>query len=248
MAFVHGKNARVLLNGADASYWLRSVQWNQQSDVAETTAFGTTAKTYLSGMSGFTMGMGGMFEDTATTGFDAVVSPLLGSGTLNNVAMAPNGFTIGRPAWAVSGAITSYDVQGGVGDIVQASVNVQGSDRVSRGVSLRDNTATSVAATTSEASVNNAAATTTGYVAYLFVTGVPTSGTTPSVTVTVEHSTNNSSWSSLTSFAAVTTTVGSERKTATGTVNQYLRATATVTGSAIVGGWSYSVVFIRLPF
>lgn len=256
MAFLHGKNTKVLLNGVDASSWLRSAQWTEQADVAETSAFGTQAKTFVVGMTGFQMQLGGMYEDTATTGFDATINPLVGNETLNNLAIAPAGFARGNAAWATSGAITSYDAQSSVGDMVMAGVNVQGSDKVSRGISLRDHTGAAVTTTTTETAYDagasiGAGGTAFGYVAYLFVTGVPTAGTSPSMTVTIEHSTDNFSASvvSLASFTAATTSVTSQRLSSnSATVYRYLRAKATVTGTGITGGWSYAVVFIRNPF
>ncbi len=55
------------------------------------------------------------------------------------------------------------------------------------------------------------------------------SGTSPSMTVAVEHSGDGSTWTSLGSFAARTTT-GSERKVFTG-LDRYVRCTWAVSGT-----------------
>jgi hypothetical protein len=74
-------------------------------------------------------------------------------------------------------------------------------------------------------------ATTTGGVGQLHVLAFD-GGTSPSVTVTIEHSPDGSSWTNLVSFQAQSA-VGSQRITlpSTTTINQYVQATWTATGS-----------------
>jgi len=74
-------------------------------------------------------------------------------------------------------------------------------------------------------------ATTTGGVGQLHVWTID-GGTSPSVTVTVEHSPDNSTWTPLISFNAMTG-VGSQRITlpSTTTINEYVQATWTLSGS-----------------
>lgn len=67
-----------------------------------------------------------------------------------------------------------------------------------------------------------------GAQAYLQVTQV----TGTSVTVTVQHSPDNSTWSTLAVFTAVTAAPATQRLTASGTVGRYLRAITTGTFSA----------------
>lgn len=67
-----------------------------------------------------------------------------------------------------------------------------------------------------------------GAQAYLQVTQV----TGTSVTVTVQHSPDNSTWSTLAVFTAVTAAPATQRLTASGTVGRYLRAISTGTFSA----------------
>jgi hypothetical protein len=55
------------------------------------------------------------------------------------------------------------------------------------------------------------------------------SGTTPSLTVVIEHSADNSTWVTHTSFAAKTTT-GTERKVISA-LDRYVRATWTISGT-----------------
>mgnify|MGYP003338402460 FL=1 len=251
MPFVHGKNVRVLIDGADASGYLKQVQWNNTGDVAETSAFGTSAKTYVPGLTNFTMSLSGMFENTATTGFDAVASAAVGSSTNNNIGIAPNGFARGNVAWAASALVTSYDVQGSVGDMVAATMAAQGSDVVESGLSLKNYTDAALNTTTTETYVDMGAVI-NSWTAYLFVTSAaPTGGTSPTVTVSITGSNaSGGTYTTLTggTFAGVTTSIGSQRLAGSiaSSTTRYVKAVATVTGTPTGGGWQYALVFARI--
>lgn len=105
------------------------------------------------------------------------------------------------------------------------------------GVLLADATIT---ANGNQSSVDNAAGTTAGGVGFLHILDVSSGD---AITVKVQHSTDNSSWSDLLTFALTGSTVGSERKEVSGTVNRYIRASYTVTGSSI--SFPIAVAFCR---
>jgi hypothetical protein len=81
----------------------------------------------------------------------------------------------------------------------------------------------------SESSKDDSSSSSNGIAAYLQMIDI-NSGTP---TITIEHSANNSSWSTLLSFTAVANgnEPSAERVTASGTVNRYLRITSTGTFS-----------------
>jgi len=83
-------------------------------------------------------------------------------------------------------------------------------------------------ATGNSTSQDNGASSSSGALAHLHITAV--SGTTPSMTVTIEHSTNDSTWSTLGSFSPATA-IGSQILTVSGTVNRYVRAAYTISGT-----------------
>lgn len=128
------------------------------------------------------------------------------------------GTSLGSPAASMIGKQTNYDgTRADDGDFkfqVSAQSNAYGIEwgrLLTAG--LRNDTAG-----TSGSSVDDSAGTSNGLQAYLHVTGF--AGT--DVTVTIQHSTDNSTWSNLVSFTAATA-VGTERVTVAGTVNRYLR-------------------------
>lgn len=84
--------------------------------------------------------------------------------------------------------------------------------------------ATERAATVSLSSVDNGAASTAGWTVFLHV--MSSGG---DWAIKIEHSTDGSAWSDLTTFTADGSTATSEHKGGSGTVNQYTRATLTRT-------------------
>ena len=89
--------------------------------------------------------------------------------------------------------------------------------------------ATSLAATTEAASVDNGAGSTNGAHANLHVP--VTSG--GEWEFTIEHSPDDSAWATLITFAADGSAIASERQSVSGAVDQYVRAVATRTGGTV---------------
>ncbi len=137
--FRHGKNTYFALGSAgtestlvNLSTYLMQVQFPRPIDVAETSTFGTTAKTYVVGLYGSTISFTGRWEPTV----DAQLAGLLGNSTAVSFEYGPGGNTAAQtPAlvkYTGSGFLTSYDVQGAVGDMVGFSVQMQISGAVTR--------------------------------------------------------------------------------------------------------------------
>lgn len=82
---------------------------------------------------------------------------------------------------------------------------------------------------TTGSSVDNGASTPNGGAAFLHVLQAAASDT---YSIVVEHSTDNSAWSTLTTFTLNASQINSERKAVSGTINRYTRYKATRTGSA----------------
>jgi hypothetical protein len=131
---------------------------------------------------------------------------------------------------AVSARESSYSAAASVADAVSFAASWMAEGQVDVGVALRDLTAAS--ATGNGSSVDNAASSANGAVGVLHVTANSSDGAT---TVKIQHSTDNSTWADLLTFAVVGAgTKTAERVAVTGTVNRYVRATWTLAGSASV--------------
>lgn len=139
--------------------------------------------------------------------------------------------SIGDPAYVLRGIQIegTVSIQGGV-----ASINANFLPKNSYGegnpFGVILSPETSLSATTNQTSVDGLAASTTGYTCNLHV--VASSGGT--WVLKVEHSTDNSSWSTLFTFAANGSAITSETQSASsGTINRYLRFVATRTSGTL---------------
>jgi hypothetical protein len=224
--FAHGKNVNVFVNEYDFSTYFNDVSATTSVETAEVSAFGSNAKEYIVGLLDGTVSLSGMFDGTAT-GTDVVFSAVLGSTTKQNVIVAPSGHSNGASAIVLEADDTSYEVSGAVADVVQTSAEFQSSDGVEHGKILSSGTA--ISSTGSGTSVDNAASSANGGVGFV---SVPTNTRNGNITVKVQQSADNSTFTDLITFTVVTSTQKTfERVEVTGTVARYLRVNYTVAGS-----------------
>jgi hypothetical protein len=224
--FRHGKNVRIFVDEYDFSTYFNDMSVATTVDTAETSAFGTDAKSYIVGHTDGTISLGGMFEGTASTGTDQHFDQaLLGNEQL--VVIAPEGHALGNRAVAMKSEQTSYEVSSPIGDVVQASVEFQADEGVGHGVLLSSGLA--ISASGNGTGVNNGASTSNGGYGFL---SVPVNTRDGNITVKIQASADNSTFADLITFTVVSgSSLTSERISVTGTVNQYLRVNYTVAGS-----------------
>lgn len=240
MAFIHGKSAFVLQNEFDLSSFFNDVSLNRSVETAETTSFGSSAKSYITGLIDGTISLSGMFDGSANA-IDAEMTDVLGSNDGAVISISVQGITtIGTRMISATGKLTSYEVTAPVGDVVSANAEFQADDGVGNAVSL--SALAAITTTTTTTSVDNGASSANGGFATLHVTA----NTMNAATVCkVQHSSDNSTFVDLQVFTSVpTATVTAERiKVANGTtVNRYLRTVATPAGA---GSFTYHINFAR---
>ena len=127
------------------------------------------------------------------------------------------------------GRATTRESSRGIVDIT-----IQGDGRYDQGVSLAD--LEEVVAGANGSTHTDAAGTTNGGIATLHVTAC-----TGTLTVKIQHSTNNSTWSDLATFTAATAATSERIIVAPATtVNRYLRASWTLTGSGAAATFTTS--------
>jgi len=236
--FAHGKNVNVFVNEFDFSTYFNDVSASSTVETSEVSAFGSSAKEYIVGLQDGTVSLSGMFDGT-TTGTDVFFSTALGSTTKVNVIVAPSGHSNGANAIVLESDDTSYEVSGAVSDVVQTSAEFQSSDGVEHGKILSSGSA--VTATGSGTSVDNTASSLNGGVGFV---SVPTNTRNGNITVKVQQSADNSTFTDLITFTVVTSTQKTfQRVEVTGTVARYLRVNYTVAGST--GSATPVVAFAR---
>lgn len=234
--FTHGSAAKLFWHLVDVTTFFKSATVDASKDTAETSAFGSTAKSYIGGLQDGTISAEGMFEATATSGEHAALSAAL-SAAEPIIVFLPEGDTVGKAGDAITGPQTAYTITSAVDDVNQVSADAQASHGVERVISLKAMGSQS-AGTTNQASVDNAASSATGLAGFVVVPSV----TAGNAVVKIQHSTDDSSWSDLITFTTATGATN-QRSYVAGTVNRYLRATAAVT----TGPATFHVCATRTP-
>lgn len=227
MAFINAQQTRILYGAEAIASVVRDVKPSVQRDMLDVSTLADTSKAYIPGIAEWSLSISGMFDNTTGAGsvLDQMTSVLSASDTVAT-SIAPNGFTAGYPVWLLPTKEITYEVGAQVGDAVGFSLALGAASTPAIGISLAD--IATMTATTTGASQDNSASSTNGYVAHLHVTD--SAGTTPSLITTIEHSTNNSTWSTLATFSTLTT-YGSQTLSGTGTVNRYVRVKYTISGT-----------------
>lgn len=227
MSPLHGRNTQILVDQYDLSIHLNQSDSDAAISMGETTGYRAPgfARTYLPGLRGGTLSLAGHW-DAAAGATDPVFNAALGTDAGQIVTRGFDGLALGAVVQMVLSRFTSKRDTDPLDGIIGVSVAIQADGGVDRGVSLHNLAAET--ATGNGGNVDNAVSTPNGAVAHLHISAV--SGTTPSLTVKVQHSVDNSVWIDLITFAAATA-VGSQRASATGTVNRHLRAQWTISGT-----------------
>lgn len=125
MAFVHGKNTYVSIDGDDISVFCNSVGNKRTADSHDVTTFGKSAKVYFGGLLDGTFDISGIYDNGAT-GPKAVVEPLIG--TVVELIYRPEGTGSGKPETTVDVLVTGYDETAPVADMVTWTATLQSSD------------------------------------------------------------------------------------------------------------------------
>lgn len=227
MAFINAQQSRILYGANAIATVVRDVTPTMSRDMLDVTTLGDTSKTFIPGVTEYQVNINGVFDDTTGAGsvLDQMTSPLAASDTVAT-SIALNGFAAGESVWLVPAKEITYEVQAQVGSAVQFTLALGAGAAPGLGISLSD--LSTMTSTTTGSSQDNTTSSTGGYLAHLHVTSV--AGTTPSMTTTVEHSSNGSTWSTLATFTAATS-AGSQVLSGTGTVNRYVRVKYTLSGT-----------------
>ena len=127
MPFVHGKDSYFKIASTDLSTYLNNVTVSRSADTADTTAFGSSTRSFIAGLKDATITVSGMFDS-------AVYSTIAGwLGTSQTWEYGPAGSTAGRVKVSGSGIITGVELGSAVGEVVTANITVQVSGAVTDG-------------------------------------------------------------------------------------------------------------------
>ena len=130
--FVHGKSTDFELDdtgGTSRSLanTLTDVSFPQTIDTAETTAFGSTNKSYIVGLKDTTISVSGIWDATVD-GYISGTEP-----ASRTFIYGPAGSGSGNVKYTGEAIMTNYSVSNPVGDVVTYSVDLQVTGAVTRG-------------------------------------------------------------------------------------------------------------------
>lgn len=220
MVFRHGLTAKFYYDQTDFSDYIDEVDPSFERAMAEYAVLGQDWGLSLPGIRSVVVAVSGLSD---RDNFDEKAWNVFDGSTERMWAYLPDGDTVGNTAYMASSRINTFDHAVSTDDVIRAPVGVVGSDRADRGEVIH----TLSAETTGDngAAQDNTSSTSDGAEAYLIVTSATD---TDALDVKLEHSADDITYSDLLTFTQVTA-AGSEHQTATGTVNQYVRCTWTVT-------------------
>ena len=243
MAAKRGLNASVLFNAYDLSQYLRNAAPALDIELLDATPFQAPGgdKVYVSGFRDGKLSLEGFFQSDSVNqaAIDDVFNSVIGGTTKQIVTVSPEGAdAVGKRTFLIDADTTSYKVGSPATGLIQSNAEIQSSSGLGYGVILQPVAA--LTATGNGAAVDNAAATTKGGAGHLHI--IAFAGTTPTITVKIQHSVDNSAWVDLITFTAATGKTA-ERIEVTGTVNRYLRAIRTIGGTT--PSFTIAVAFAR---
>ena len=232
MPAAHGRLTRVYVNGYDLTGFFRKSSMEQSREMAESTVFNLTDKTYLPGLQDASLSLDGLF-DAAIDGIEDVVNTAFSTDP-TIVTLCPQGDVLGNVAYGLSGLETKLTLDASKDDIVSLSNELQstvGRDRLL----VQQPLATQVASGFSTSIDNTAVSTPNGGVGYLHVPNI--TGIT-NLSVVIRDSADNISFNTILTFPNVTASRAKHRVEITGTVRRYLIALWTFTGSGSAQFWT----------
>lgn len=134
MAFGHGKSAVFKIDDSggtlrDISAFINEASLPREIETAETTTFGSSAKSYITGLTDATISISGLFDSVA----DGYLAGVLGQAAPLEFEYGPLGSTASMIKYSGNCIMTSYEVSSPVGDVVTFSADFQVTGAITRG-------------------------------------------------------------------------------------------------------------------
>jgi hypothetical protein len=123
MAFIHGKNTKLLVSGYNLTEYFQSVQMGLDSPALDITAFGPVYKTFIAGLRfGGTFNLDGLYSMGAGEANAILQAAFLGGTTVGYTYLLDSD-TAGNPGFAFSAKATGHAVTSVLDDVVKMSVS-----------------------------------------------------------------------------------------------------------------------------
>jgi hypothetical protein len=127
VAFVHGRNTVIKLNGINLSAFVNTSDLGRNSDSHDVTTYGKNAHVFAGGLLNGNATMAGIYDNTAAGPRD-VIRPLVG--TVVPLIRQPEGTGAGKPQDLVNVLVLDYVETNPVADMVTWACSMQLSDDI----------------------------------------------------------------------------------------------------------------------
>src|SRR6266404_4406321 len=237
MSALHGSNVVLLFDGFNMTGYFREFSMEASQTVHDTTVFGQSSRTKIPGLKDGKASGAAFFDPTATVGsYPVLKGKFTGSSpaspSIANITMGLNGLAVGgrtQMGYFNTANLTFQNVVDGL-EMMSLATEAE-EDSIDHGISLHalsEETSFPFSGT----AVDNTAATANGGVGTVHITA--NAGASPSLTMIIQHSTDNSTWVTLLTFLTNGSTAHSSDRVevaAGTTVRRYLRLRLTEFGS-----------------
>lgn len=245
--FWHGRNSHVLLAQYDVSSWLNNSNFQQTMDTAETTAYGSNARSYLASFPGGTTNLAGMFDGTAAA-IDPILAGLVGATTASPLTIVPGqnaAVAVADRCFVCPAFLSSYNVSSPVNDVVSVTADLTYSARMGSGRILCNVAAAAASVANPNTTPNEAdfvASSTGGFTATLHMTA--NTRDAGSIAIKVQDSADGTTYADVAGAPTFTSVnfgvLSGQTIQFSGTVRQWLGVSFTVTAGT-TGGYSFIV-------
>jgi len=234
MSRIHATKSRVLANEYAISCDLNGFGLTHSRQMAEVTSLCDDGTRFIPGQLSGSLTLRGYFDSTTGSFYTEARDAVGVDDGFQATVMI--GTSVGSPAFLTVSDLSEFTVDASHTDAVTTQITGMPDNGVDWGVVLHG--PVSEDSTDDESSVDEFVPSSNGGVAHLHVTDFDA---ITDLVVEVEHSTDDSNWSTLVTFSTATGTTF-ERRTVSGTINRYVRASWTITGT---GGTTFVVALAR---
>lgn len=139
MAQVHGKSGAVKIDATaggalqDLSAHCKEFTLNTSIDLAESSTMGDAAKEWFPGLYEWDASITFVWDNTASTGPDAVLNAHVGASASCTIELGPEGSTTGKIKYSGEAWLTSRGVAVSLGDMSMLTCAFKGSGALTRG-------------------------------------------------------------------------------------------------------------------
>lgn len=131
MAFVHGKDTYISLDGDDLSAYTDTSSWEDTSEKHQVTCYGADRHAYAYGLGDGKLSFGGTYDNT-NAGPKATIEGVKDAGALVTLIRRPEGTGSGLPQESVSVLVEKYTESNPVADMIKWTCDLQMSGNITR--------------------------------------------------------------------------------------------------------------------